>query len=251
MPYAENQGVRIHYQVAGEGMPLVLLHGLAGSLADFIEWGYVSALRDDYQLVLIDARGHGASDKPHDAESYRMRARAADVVAVLDELNVEKAHYLGYSMGGWIGFGLLKYAPECFRSMIIGGAHPFHRRREGPHPLIAIIEQGIEAACAAYERMFIRQSPQRRARFLNNDPQALIALLSMDEMLEFEEMLPNVSLPCLLFAGDAAAEHDDARECAARMPNATFVSIPSQDHASVIRQSSLVLPPVLDFLNTL
>jgi len=61
-------------------------------------------LKDDYQLILIDARGHGASDKPHDPEAYRTETMVADVVSVLNDLNIEKAHFLGYSMGGQIGW---------------------------------------------------------------------------------------------------------------------------------------------------
>jgi len=64
MPYADNQGVRIHYQIEGLGHPLVLQHGFTESIEDWYECGYVDALRRDYRLILVDARGHGKSDKP-------------------------------------------------------------------------------------------------------------------------------------------------------------------------------------------
>src|SRR5215471_13174551 len=108
MPYADNDGVRIHYQVEGEGPPLVLQHGFSESVVDWYEAGYVDALRSDYRLILIDARGHGASDKPHDPDAYELERRVADVVAVLDGLAIGKAVFWGYSMGGWIGFGTPK-----------------------------------------------------------------------------------------------------------------------------------------------
>ena len=66
MLYAHNQGVRIHFTVEGEGPPLVLQHGFASSLQTWYITGYVEALQSDYQLILVDARGHGGSDKPHD-----------------------------------------------------------------------------------------------------------------------------------------------------------------------------------------
>jgi pimeloyl-ACP methyl ester carboxylesterase len=50
-----------------------------------------------------------------------LELRVRDVVIVLDHLHINKAHYFGYSMGGWIGFGIAKYAPERFHSLIIGG----------------------------------------------------------------------------------------------------------------------------------
>ena len=62
MPYATNQGVRIHYQVEGDGPPLVLQHGFFWSVEGWYRVGYVDTLRTSYRLILIDARGHGASD---------------------------------------------------------------------------------------------------------------------------------------------------------------------------------------------
>jgi pimeloyl-ACP methyl ester carboxylesterase len=66
MPYVDNDGVRIHYEVEGHGPSLVLQHGFTHSLRRWYLHGYVDALRNDYELVLIDARGHGKSDKPLD-----------------------------------------------------------------------------------------------------------------------------------------------------------------------------------------
>ena len=105
MPHINNQGVRIHYQVEGEGPPLVLQHGGIDSIESWYELGYVDALKTAYQLILIDARGHGTSDKPHDVHAYGLQWVADDIRTVLDEQHLPKAHFWGYSMGGWIGFG--------------------------------------------------------------------------------------------------------------------------------------------------
>src|ERR1700726_2295119 len=104
MPYTGNQGVRIHYRIEGAGLPLVLQHGFTRSLEDWKSCGYIARLKSDYQVILIDARGHGQSDKPRDPEAYRLEKRVGDVVvAVLNDLGIGKAHYWGYSMGGWLG----------------------------------------------------------------------------------------------------------------------------------------------------
>jgi pimeloyl-ACP methyl ester carboxylesterase len=66
MPYTTNQGIRIHYQLEGAGPPLILHHGFTASLEAWYDWGYVDALQHDYRLIVVDARGHGGSDKPHD-----------------------------------------------------------------------------------------------------------------------------------------------------------------------------------------
>jgi pimeloyl-ACP methyl ester carboxylesterase len=63
LPYANHQGT-------GQGPALVLQHGLGGSLEVWRQLGYAAALRDNYTLIMLDARGHGASDKPHDRGAY-------------------------------------------------------------------------------------------------------------------------------------------------------------------------------------
>ncbi len=114
MPYAYNQGVRIHYEVEGEGPPLVLQHGITGNLESWHRRGFVAGLKNSYRLILVDARGHGASDKPHDSKAYTGGSMAGDVIAVLDDIKLGKSHYFGYSMGGLIGFAIAKHAPERF-----------------------------------------------------------------------------------------------------------------------------------------
>ena len=122
MPNAGNQGVRIHYRVEGAGQPLVLQHGYTQNLEHWYQCGYVDALKAQYRLILIDARGHGASDKPHERPAYAWPAGAMDVLAVLDALGIHRALFWGYSMGGAIGFGALTIAPERFVALIAGGA---------------------------------------------------------------------------------------------------------------------------------
>ena len=149
MPYARNQGVRISYEVEGDGPPLVLQHGSACSSAEWREMGYRDVLRRDYQFILIDARGHGASDTPHEPAAYTLPLRVTDVTAVLDALSIQQAHYFGYSMGGWIGFGLAKYAPERVRTLILGGAHPYAESLQARQ---TVMNQGRDTFMAASER---------------------------------------------------------------------------------------------------
>ena len=78
MPYANNNGVRVHYEVEGSGPPLVLQHGSTSNIQSWYQNGYVEPLKPHYQLILMDARGHGASDKPHDSVSYALPLRVSD-----------------------------------------------------------------------------------------------------------------------------------------------------------------------------
>jgi pimeloyl-ACP methyl ester carboxylesterase len=136
MPYANNAGIRIRYEVEGTGPALVLQHGFTSCLEDWYECGYVAALQPKYRLILVDARGHGDSDKPHDEASYTLDRRVADVTAVLDAVAIEMAHFRGYSMGGWIGFGMAKFAPRRVNALVIGGQHPFAHDQSGFRELV-------------------------------------------------------------------------------------------------------------------
>jgi pimeloyl-ACP methyl ester carboxylesterase len=250
MPYAENQNIRIHYQIEGQGPPLILLHGFCGSIQDFYELGYVAALKDSYQLILVDSRGHGVSDKPHDSQVYRMELRVGDIAAVLDAIGIKKAHYMGYSMGGWIGFGIMKYAPDRFYSLIIGGAQPYERARVEPHPWLEIFEQGIDAAAEFYVNMAgPRLSSERKERMLRNDPDAAMAILTNVERVGVVDILPDVTLPCMLFAGEDSPEFVNAKKCAQILPNAVFIPLPGLDHVGTFWESEYVLPHIRGFLD--
>ena len=107
------------------GPALLLAHGLGSSGEDWRELGYVAQLEDHYQVIMVDARGHGKSDKPHDPLAYSAIERVKDHITVLDDLGIEKAYYWGYSSGGVVGFCAAQYAPDRFFKVIIGGLDPY------------------------------------------------------------------------------------------------------------------------------
>ena len=156
MPDVVGEGVRIHYEVEGIGPPLVLHHGFAAALGMWHRNGAVTALRDHYQLILIDARGHGQSDKPHTPAAYSQRQTAADVVAVLDDLGIKTAHFYGYSLGGLVGFYLGKYAPDRMRSLALGGVHPhvWFGDPEGMTEFAALVRGGMQDVWAFVPRLY-------------------------------------------------------------------------------------------------
>jgi pimeloyl-ACP methyl ester carboxylesterase len=247
MPYADNQGIRIHYQTEGDGPPLVLHHWSLATLQSWYDYGYVSALKDDHRLVLLDARGHGASDKPHRPEAYELEKRVEDIVAVLDDLGIAQADFFGYSMGGWIGFGVVRYAPERFRSLIIGGQHPRAQSMDGLRQLVRYgLENGPEALVALWEESFGALPPQTRERMLAYDYEALFAVAHDRESLE--AVLPAMRMPCLLYVGEMDEVYAIARACAKQMSNVTFATLPGLDHGQAITRSDQVLPHVKRFL---
>jgi pimeloyl-ACP methyl ester carboxylesterase len=77
--------------VEGEGPSIVLAHGISGNTTFWRGFGYLDQLRDEFRVILFDARGHGKSDKPYEAAAYDHRLMAGDVLAVLDAAAIDKA----------------------------------------------------------------------------------------------------------------------------------------------------------------
>lgn len=228
MAYATNptDGVRIHYEVEGSGPPLVLLHWTTGSIDDLRENGYVDALRARHQLILLDARGHGRSDTPHDPESYALARFVGDIVAVLDAAGVASAHYFGFSLGGRVGFALGRLAPERARSLMLAGGNYL------PEPEFAVAlvgtleERGMGGLVDGIEHQTGTRLPAgRRSRLLAMDSDALVASIRQGQRDPGPNAtLPDISVPMLLFN---VAEHPERweqnRDAARKLPNATLV----------------------------
>ena len=117
-----SDGVRIHYAELGRGTPVVLIHGFsANSEGKWFKSGIAQALATRFRVVAIDMRGHGQSDKPHDPMKYGPRM-ATDVIEVLDQLKIQRAHVHGYSMGGGILTQLLARVPDRIITAVYGGS---------------------------------------------------------------------------------------------------------------------------------
>jgi pimeloyl-ACP methyl ester carboxylesterase len=232
VPYADHDGIRIHYHVEGSGPPLFLHHGFTIDLRTWYQWGYVDALKSDYRLIMIDSRGHGSSDKPHNPAAYELSLRARDVLAVLDDLGLQQAHFLGYSLGGRIGFHTAALAPERLSSMIIGGATAF----EIPSQPSQRFNAGLEAFFDSQPLPNEIKTSEFRAQMLANDVQAFIA--AEVDRPSLEHILPTLPMPCLLYGGDADPGYESFARCAGQIPGATFVTLHGVDHwAGKPRQS--------------
>jgi len=250
MPYANNAGVRIHYEIEGDGPALVLQHGFTQSLEDWAECEYLAPLRPKYRMILVDARGHGGSDKPHDEASYTLDRRVADVTAVLDAVRIEKAHFWGYSMGGWIGFGMAKYAPHRVNALIVGGQHPFARDQSGFRQWLREgVTGGPNVLLSSFQRMVGPISDAYAARLRSADLEAWLAATA--DRVSIEDVLETMAMPSCLYAGEADPLSDQARSAAERIPQARFFALPGLSHLQAFVESSSVLPTVMEFLGAI
>jgi len=111
-------GARLHYAVEGDGPPLVLHLG-AGCDSDL--WraaGYLEPLATTYRCVLFDHRGHGRSDRPRGADANQINRYVGDVVALLDQLGLERAAFWGYSNGGTVGLKVAQEHPTRINALM-------------------------------------------------------------------------------------------------------------------------------------
>jgi pimeloyl-ACP methyl ester carboxylesterase len=252
MPRASNEGISIHYRVEGDGPPVVFGHGITSSSDVWYERGFVSALKPKYRLVLIDARGHGQSDKPHDPQSYTTEKCASDIVAVLDDLGLNTATYWGYSMGGQHGYALAQHALDRVACFVIGGATAGSERAfpaEGGNedPMMAAFRAGPDEILKFYGAW---ATPLMRDRVRANDHAALIACLQGLRLNteRFSGVVRTIAVPTLLYAGSADPVHDPIRQTASDIPGAQFVSLPGLSHVAANCSSDHVLPHVEPFL---
>jgi pimeloyl-ACP methyl ester carboxylesterase len=249
MPYAHNDDIRIHYRVVGMGPPLLLHHGLTGSLESWRDAGYIDALQNEYQLILLDARGHGASDKPHAPAAYTMEHRVGDIIAVLDDLDIASTHFFGYSYGGRAGLEFATLAPHRARSLIIGGAGAGALNPQDPNPVRDLFAAGPKVVLAKVGQ-FGPVSASMRAHLFANDMEALVAILNSPRP-NLETDLSALEMPFLVYVGAADEMYDTPEKIelfAKRLAKATFVSLPGLNHTQAIERSDLVLPHVQKFL---
>lgn len=249
---ADNDGVGIAFEVVGSGPPLVLQHGRLGSGRFWFDAGYVDALAPTRRLVVVDARGHGRSDKPISPDAYRPEDMGGDVIAVLDALAIDRADLFGYSMGGRIGFAAAAHFGPRIHALVAGGAGPYGpaRTAEAELELAATLAGGMEAYLAGMERMLDRAIPKvDRQRLLANDPDALAALATATAAWPpMVEALAERTEPILLFGGTADPIWPLIERASTELAGATLHRIGPFGHGEDLRRPDLVLPIVQDFL---
>ena len=249
-----DNGIRIFYGLDGSGPPVFLLHGhtLDGSV--WARAGYVADLQADYRLVIVDLRGHGRSDKPHDPEAYRGEAFATDILSIADAEVFERFGIWGWSQGSIVGWATAQRAPERVAAFIgTGGPTPrpwtvqewadFDRTLL--EPLRAEGMVGFLKAVEAQEPDPI----EMRDLMLRADPDVVLANFAKD-LLTTDGFTPaeDFPVPVLLIVGEHEDQDGDAERIAATVPNGRSLRLPGLGHAGAFSRSDLVLPTALDFL---
>lgn len=236
----DSNGVNIHYRLEGQGEPVLLIHGFG--LNGLMQWSKLrSALKNDYQLIAIDNRGHGKSGKPHDPAQYGVEM-VNDQVRLLDHLGIEKAHVVGYSMGGGIALQLVVNHPDRVQTAVIGGSGwspPSEDQVDLRQPLIDDLENNrgfgklFERLASTDSTEEERKAMQGLGALLNamNDQPALAALLKGRwESQPDEDQIRAIATPLAAIIG----EHDPILPAARRLhelnPASTLIVVPAATH---------------------
>ena len=148
-------------------------------------------------------------------------------------------------MGGFIGFGLAKYASERLNALVIGAAHAYERsmaatRKPFTRSMAVYLKHSLAGASDPAE------SDWYRVRKQANDLKALHALTK--DRPDNSDIIPTMTMPCFVYVGEADTMYKDIKRCAEQMPNAKFLSVPGLDHGQMNRDSRDVLPHVKKFL---
>jgi pimeloyl-ACP methyl ester carboxylesterase len=222
-------GSRIAYAVQGSGPAVLLLHGFAADhVLNWARPGVIDALAGaGRRVIATDARGHGASDKPHDPDRYAGDAMVRDAQAVLDHLGVEGVDVIGYSMGSMVAARLVPEEPRT-RALVLGGvgATVMPPRSGGRAP------EAIAAALLADDPASIESIAGKAFREFADSTGAdrhALAALSRSDALRYSVRFDDITVPTLVVAGAGDTLIRSPSELAERLPSARSVTV-AGDH---------------------
>ncbi|MBK8432837.1 MAG: alpha/beta fold hydrolase [Chloroflexi bacterium] len=260
MPHLQVNHTEIYYETAGEGEPLLLLHGLGSTSRDWAE--QIAFLSQNYHVIALDVRGHGRSAKPNGP--YSIPLFADDTAALLRALGHTSAHIVGLSMGGMIGFQLAVSQPALVKSLVIINSGP------------EVIARTFQEKWAIFQRFLIVRLmgmrgmgqmlgkrlfplPEQHAiqaqfveRWAENDKRAYTEAMRAIVGWSVAAQIHTIQCPVLV----VAAEHDytplAAKEAyVANLPHAQLLVIPNSRHATSADQPEALNNAIATFLASL
>ncbi len=266
MAFATVDGVRLHYEVTGEGFPLVLVHEYAG---DGRGWRpQVAFFARRYRVVTYNARGYPPSDVPEAPTAYSQDAAVGDLLGVMRHLGIEQAHVCGLSMGGYavLHFGLRH--PEMARSLVVAGCgtgsdDPARFRRDAEELGRRIERDGMERVGPVYAKgstrlPFLRKDPRGWQEFADalarhSTTGSALTMRGVQarrpSVYDLEAQLQRLTVPMLVAVGD------EDEPCLRpglflkdRVRSAGLLVLPATGHAINLEEPAAFNRAVSDFL---
>ncbi|MFS2156796.1 alpha/beta fold hydrolase [Pseudomonas sp. Pseusp122] len=249
------------YQVSGQGQPVVLIHGVG--LNKEMWGGQVVGLADQYQVIVYDMLGHGASPRP--PANVDLKGYAEQLLELLDHLQLQKVTVIGFSMGGLIARAFALHFPQRLDALVVLNS-VFNRSEQQRAGVIERTAQAAEHgpdanAEAALARWFSleyqganpAQIKALRQTLADNDPQGYLttySLFATQDMYRAED-LGSLKVPTLIATGelDPGSTAQMARQLAQKIPGAEVVVLEQQRHMMPMESPRLVNRMLLEFLD--
>jgi len=258
MPIVRVQDIQLYYETAGQGEPLLFIHGLGSSTRDWER--QVAFFSRRYQVITFDVRGHGRSDKP--PGPYSVRLFAADTAALIKSLGIERVHVVGISMGGMIGFQLAIGEPNLVKSLVIVNSGPefvtrtFKERLGVLQRLLIVRLLGMRRMGEVLgKRLFPKPEQEHLRRVLierwaENDKRAYLASFRAIMGWSVVERLGEIGCPVLVVAADQDYTPVAFKEAyAANLPHAELAVISDSRHLTPVDRPEQFNEALLAFLS--
>jgi pimeloyl-ACP methyl ester carboxylesterase len=257
MPSLQTGELNLYYEIHGEGVPLLLIHGLGSSTLD---WEYqLGPLSRHFRIVTVDLRGHGKSGKP--PGPYSVRLFAADTARLIRALGLAPVHVAGLSLGGMVAFQLALDAPDMVKSMIIINSGPELILRTFAQRT-AFLQRKLIVRCLGMKQMaqFLakillpepHQEPLQKTlieRWTENDKKAYLASINAIIGWSVADRLGTIHCPTLVISADQDYTPVSYKEgYVVKMPCAELVVIRNSRHLSPLDQPEQVNTAILKFL---
>lgn len=251
MPYLQRGNVKLNFEEAGHGPPILFTHGFGATLRMFDP--QVEALQDAYRVIRWDMRGHGESETPDIPAAYSQQRTVEDMAALLDDREVDRVVLAGMSLGGTMSLAYhLKY-PDRVRALVLIDSGPGFRSDEPRDRWNQYAEHVAQSLEAGDVSALARSSETRRSKHRSLVCLAMAARGMMKQHgTHVIESLARIRVPTLIVVGaDDHAFLPAADMMAARIPGAEKHVIPGAGHASNLDQTARFNELLLDFLGKL
>jgi pimeloyl-ACP methyl ester carboxylesterase len=219
--YHAPDGTSIYYEVKGSGYPVVLVHGFINTANTWKKTPvYLELLKEGYQVIIMDLRGNGRSDKPHTAAAYQNDAQAKDIMGIVSELGIPKYDVVGYSRGSIIAARLLALDMRVNKA-ILGGMGAEFTNPEWPRRIQfyhALMGEDVPELKGMVQ--YVQQSGL---------DQLALAYQQKEQPSTSREILGKLTQEVLVICGDHDTDNGSATELTALIPKGQCAKIPG-DH---------------------